>query len=217
MNKGTRKYFILSVYLLAAFVLWTAAVCLIDVQPIGPQGSTVGFASVNRLAHTLTGVHIPLYTVTDWLGLVPLGFALGFASLGLIQWVKRKHIGKVDRSILVLGVFYAVITAAYILFELFPVNYRPALIDGILEPSYPSSTTLLVMCVMPTSAMQLNGRIKNGALRRCILLAIGAFTVSTVIGRLISGVHWLSDIIGGILLSAGLVTMYHGISSLNAK
>ncbi|MBR3894445.1 MAG: phosphatase PAP2 family protein, partial [Clostridia bacterium] len=158
--------------------------------------------------HELTGVNWFLYTITDWLGIVPIAVALGFACLGLVQLIKRKSLRKVDHSILALGVFYIVVMAAYIFFEVVVINYRPTLIDGYLEASYPSSTTMLVMCVMPTAAMQLNARIKNTVLRRCAVITIVAFTAFMVIGRLVSGVHWITDIIGGALLSAGLVTMY---------
>lgn len=158
-----------------------------------------------------------LYTMTDWLGLVPLGVAMGFALLGLVQLIKRKHLREVDFSILVLGGFYLVVMAAYVLFEVFVVNYRPVLINGHLEASYPSSTTMLVMCVMPTAIMQLNARIKNYALRRCAAFVMAAFIVFMVIGRLLSGVHWVTDIVGGALLSAGLVMLYHSIMSLEIK
>ncbi|MBR2928521.1 MAG: phosphatase PAP2 family protein [Oscillospiraceae bacterium] len=188
-------------------------VCFIDVQPIGPQGSAVGFAAINRRFHQLTGVHLSLYILTDWLSLIPVAFAVGFALLGLQQWITRKKLHKVDRSILVLGGFYVAVAAAYSLFELFPVNYRPLLIEGELEASYPSSTTLLVLCIMPTAAMQLHRRIQNRRLRCGILSAIAVFTVFMVIGRLLSGVHWLSDIIGGALLSAAFVMAYHAISA----
>ena len=105
--------------------------------------------------------------------------------------------------------------AAYIFFEMVVINYRPTLIEGYLEASYPSSTTMLVMCVMPTAAMQLNMRIKNTVLRRCAIIAIVAFTAFMVIGRLISGVHWITDIIGGALVSAGLVIMYASVSDIH--
>ena len=203
--------------LLGAFVLWTAAVRLVDVQAIGPQGSTVGFARINGWVHHLTGVHMCLYTVTDWLGLVPFSFAIGFSVLGLMQWMKRKHLRRVDFSILVLGGFYLVVVAAYVLFEVFVINYRPVLINGYLEASYPSSTTMLVMCVMPAAIMQLNSRIKNRALRRCVVFVMAVFIIFMVIGRLLSGVHWFSDILGGALLSAGLVMLYHSISGLEVK
>ena len=203
--------------MLVAFALWTIAIRFIDVKAIGPKGSIVGFATVNQLVHNLTGVHISLYIITDWLSLVPFCFIMGFAFLGLIQWIKRKNLFKVDFSILVLGGFYIVVMAVYILFEIFVVNYRPILISGFLEASYPSSTTMLVMCVMPTAIMQFNTRIKNNVLKRCVTSAITVFIVFMVTLRLISGVHWFTDIIGGGLLSTGLVLMYHSICTLEIK
>lgn len=213
MKKKNRKGLIVGIGLLVAFVLWTVAVKFIDVQPIGPEGSVVGFATVNRFVHELTGANMSLYNITDWLGLVPLGFVMCFGTLGLIQWIKRKHILKVDYSILVLGGFYIVVMAVYVLFEILALNYRPVLINGILEASYPSSTTMLVMCVMPTAIMQFNERIRNSVLRRSVTVIITAFIIFMVIGRLVSGVHWFTDIVGGASLSAGLVALYYSVSS----
>ena len=211
MKKENRRNFCIAICILAAFVLWTAAIRFFDVEAIGPQGSSVGFATINRLVHNLTGVHMSLYTVTDWLGLVPLVFVIGFALLGLVQWVKRKHLLKVDYNILVLGGFYIIVMAVYVLFETFVVNYRPVLINGRLEASYPSSTTMLVMCVMPTAMTQLRERIKSPLITRCVTLVTVVFIAFMLIGRLISGVHWITDIIGGALFSSGLVLMYYSI------
>jgi len=212
--KDSKKKFVAAALLLAVFALWSWGVCNVDVQAIGPQDSTVGFAALNRWAHRLTGVHFALYALTDWLGLVPVGVCVGFGLLGLAQWVKRKRLARVDFDILVLGGFYLAVIAAYLLFEGLALNFRPVLIDGRLEASYPSSTTLLTLCVMPTAAMQFQSRIQNGLFRRWAVGIAAAFTVFMVVGRLISGVHWLSDIIGGILLSAGLVLLYDGASRL---
>ena len=208
MNRKT----VIGLGLLGAFLMWTVAVCVVDVQAIGPQETAVGLAAVNGLFHRLTGVHMALYTVTDWLGLVPLAVVMGFGCLGLVQWVKGKRLRKVDRSILVLGGFYLAVLAAYGIFETVVINYRPVLINGDLESSYPSSTTMLAMCVMPTAMMQLQSRIQNRPLRRWVLLLMGAFTAFMVIGRLLSGVHWLTDVIGGALLRAGLVMLYVAIN-----
>ena len=202
--------------LLTAFVLWTVAIRFVDVRAIGPQGSSVGFAGINGFVHTLTGVHFVLYNMTDWLGLVPIFVCMGFGILGLAQWIKRKSICKVDHDILVLGGFYIITIAAYLLFESVVINYRPVLINGYLEGSYPSSTTMLVMCVMPTAIMQLGSRIKNNVLRNIVAVTIIAFIAFMVIGRLISGVHWFTDIVGGALLSAGLVMMYDAVSNLKS-
>ena len=162
-----------SLAFLAAFAVWTVLVCCVDVQTIGPEGSSVGFA-----------------------------------VLGLVQLIQRKALRKVDRSILALGGFYLAVMAFYVLFEKAVVNYRPVLIEGVLEASYPSSTTMLALCVMPTAAMQLKARVRSGLARSVMLGMIAAFTAFLVFGRLLSGVHWLSDIIGGVLLSEGLVCAY---------
>ncbi len=201
-----------SLALLTAFTLWTTAVCFVDVQTVGPQNSAVGFATLNRFVHALTGVHLTLYHVTDWLGLVPVAVCLGFAVLGLVQWIARRSLFKVDRDLFILGGFYIAVIAAYLLFEEFAVNYRPVLIDGFLEASYPSSTTLLVLCVMPTASMQLKRRVRHRAWRTALTWGIAVFTIGMVVGRMLSGVHWLTDIVGGVLLSAALVTAYQAFA-----
>lgn len=201
----------------AAFALWTALLGVVDVQSIGPRASSVGFAAMNGAFHQFTGVHMWWYTITDWLGLVPIAVAFGFAVTGVVQWIKRRRLFRVEYSLFVLGGFYLLVIAAYLLFETVVINYRPVLINGYLEVSYPSSTTLLVTCVMPTAAMQFGQRIKHTACRRYVTWVIWAFVAFMVIGRLISGVHWLSDIIGGSLLSAGLVMLYRFFAGLQTE
>lgn len=214
MKKENLKNLYISLSAIIAFILWTMALYFIDVKSIGPQNSKVGFATINSFVHNLTGTNMTLYTATDWLGLIPIAVMLGFALLGLAQWIKRKNLKLVDYSIFVLGGFYIAVMAVYILFEFLVVNYRPVLIEGFLEASYPSSTTMLVLCVMPTAIMQFNSRIKRSDLKKFLSVAITFFIIFMVVGRLISGVHWLSDIIGGMLISAGLVFMYRFISDL---
>ena len=130
---------------------------------------------------------------------------------GLLQWIKRKSIKKVDENILALGAFYAAVLAVFIFFEEVAVNYRPVLIEGQPEVSYPSSTTMLVLCIVPTALMQFDIRIKNLWIKRAVNTVLVVFAVSMVVLRLVSGVHWFTDIIGGILISAGLVMMYYSV------
>jgi undecaprenyl-diphosphatase len=210
--KENRKSQILAASFILAFVLWTVAVRFINVQAIGPEGSRVGFAVLNEYFHDLTGVNMTLYMVTDWLGLVPIGVAASFGMLGLVEWIKRRRITAVDGSLLALGGFYVAVIAVYIFFENVVINYRPILIDGCLEASYPSSTTMLAMCVMPAAMIELNSRIKNKAVRAGVQWLIAAFTAFMVVGRLLSGVHWISDIIGGALISTGLVSGYYSVA-----
>lgn len=200
--------------LLALFALWTMLIWTVDVQIIGPQNTAVGLAGVNRWFHGLTGVNWGLYYLTDWLGLVPVGICACFGLMGLLQWIRRGSIARVDRSILALGGFYLSVMGAFLLFELFPINYRPVLVDGALEASYPSSTTLLTMCVLPAAALQLRARHKDGIGKNIVMGLIAAFTAFMVVSRMISGVHWLTDIVGGLLLSGGLLFLYWAASGI---
>lgn len=133
---------------------------------------------------------------------------------GLFQWINRKDIRKVDCDILLLGGFYIVVAAVYLLFETIVVNYRPVLVDGLLEPSYPSSTTMLVLCVMSTALIQIDFRLGKSVLKKILLLTIVLFVFIMVTFRLISGVHWFTDIVAGALLSIGLVLLYKAVAFL---
>lgn len=211
------KKLCIAIYLIAGFALWTIFIYFFDVRAIGPEGSFVGLATLNDFVHNLTGVNMFLYTLTDYLGIIPIIIALGFGFLGFVQLVRRKSLLKVDNSILILGVFYIVIIIFYIFFELVIINYRPILIEGCLEASYPSSTTFLVVSVMSTAILQLNARINNSILRFWIIISIIFFIIFMVTCRVLSGVHWISDIIGGLLLSSGLVIFYDALTNMINK
>lgn len=180
----------------------------VDVRAVGPDGTSVGFAVFNCWFHRLTSVHMTIYTVTDWLGLVPIAVCLCFGALGAAQLFRRKSLLRVDADIILLGLYYFLVLSAYLFFETVPINYRPILIDGALEASYPSSTTLLVLSVMPTLKLQVDRRAKEPLPRQITALFVFAFSAFMVIGRLLSGVHWATDIIGAVFLSMGLFLLY---------
>lgn len=211
MKTKGMKNLISGIVFIIFFAFWTMLILTIDVQPIGVKGTNIGFATINGWFHSLTGVNMTLYTVTDWLGLVPIFICMIFGFLGFVQLIKRKNLLKVDFDIIILGVYYVIVILCYLIFEMHPINYRPIMINGFMEASYPSSTTLLVLCVMPTLVFQVNQRLKSITLKRFITIFTVAFSVFMVVGRLISGVHWLTDIIGSCLLSAGLFYAYKGI------
>ena len=206
--KNYKRGFMSGTTLILTFVGWTVLIQTVDVRPVGVNGTNIGFAAINTWFHRLTGVHMALYTVTDWLGLVPIAVCIGFGILGLVQWVRRKRIAKVDTDILLLGGYYILVILGYLIFEMIPINYRPILIDGAMEASYPSSTTLLVLSVMPTLLFQVNRRAKRQTVRRMTAAFVVLFSAFMVIGRLVAGVHWLTDIVGSVLLSAGLYALY---------
>ena len=215
--KKAKKLLLTGSTLMAAFAIWTALIQFVDVQAVGQHETTIGFSTFNTWFHKFTGVHMKLYIITDWLGLIPIFVCIIFGGIGFVQLIKRKSLFKVDLDILFLGIYYMIVIFAYLLFELFPINYRPILIDGILEASYPSSTTLLVLCVMPTLIEQFNRRLKNRCIKRITRIFVSCFSAFMVLARLISGVHWFTDIVGGILLSAGLFCLYKAAILLYCK
>ena len=202
------KKLIMAIALLLCFAFWTLLILTIDVRSVGVNNTDIGFATLNMWFHNLTGVHMPLYVITDWLSLIPLSVCSLFAGIGLGQLIKRKSLKKVDMDIILLGVYYLLVIICFTGFEFIPINYRPILIDGVMEVSYPSSTTLLVLCVMPTMVFQAKRRLTNKHFRNITCIFTYLYSTFMVIGRLFSGVHWFTDIIGGILLSAGLFLMY---------
>ncbi|MBR5773499.1 MAG: phosphatase PAP2 family protein [Clostridia bacterium] len=207
MKKEGKKSLIIGVALIVAFALWTILILTVDVRAVGVNGTTVGLAGVNTWLHRLTGTNMTLYTMTDWLGLVPIGVCFAFGVVGLIQLIKRRGLMRVDHDITLLGIYYVIVIAAYLIFEMLPINYRPILINGFMETSYPSSTTLLVLGVMPTLIFQARRRL-NSIAAKIVGVLSGGFSVFMIIGRLLSGVHWLTDIVGSVLISAGLFCVY---------
>lgn len=208
MRKRQKIYLLMGIALLAAFCVWTVLIQMVDVQEVGVNGSRIGFATINTWFFNLTGTNMTLYTITDWLGLVPILVCICFGFLGLVQLIRRRGLFKVDSDILILGVYYIVVIICYLVFEMIPINYRPILINGYMEASYPSSTTLLVLSVMPTLKYQVDKRTKNKTIRIVTSIFVIGFSMFMVIGRLVSGVHWITDIIGSVLLSASLFMFY---------
>ena len=217
MKKKGIKELLFGGIFIAIFVLWTVFIQTVDVQSLGQNRTNIGFATLNCWFHRLTGVHMMIYSITDWMGLVPVVICLIFAGIGLVQLIKRRSLFRVDADIMILGVYFVIVFLAYAIFEMLPINYRPILIEGRMEASYPSSTTLLVLSVMPVLIEQIQRRLSGIRVKRIITIAAIAFSVFMVTGRLISGVHWFTDIVGGVLLSAGLFKLYKAAVMLALK
>ena len=208
MKRNEKTHLRAGLGFLIAFLLWTVLIRCVDVQAAGPNGTKVGFAAFNLWVHKRTGVHMTIYTITDWLGLVPIAVCLGFGMVGVFQLIRRRSLLRVDPDIILLGLYYILVILAYLVFEMVPINYRPILINGALEASYPSSTTLLVLSVMPTLKYQIDRRTDKSLVRNVTGIFVIAFSAIMVIGRLIAGVHWATDIIGAVFLSMGLFLLY---------
>ncbi len=212
INSKRKAAFVAACILFILFILFTVAVKTVDVRAIGPESSSVGFAGLNDKFAGDREISELWYKITQALGYFALAVCVFFAGVGVWQLAARRSFKKVDPEIYVLGGFYAVVLAFYALFEKLIVNYRPVILDEGLEASYPSSHTVLAVCVFVTAAYELR-RLFPGK-KRVGLAACAAFTVLTLVsvfGRALSGVHWLTDVIGACLLSAALIFMYRAV------
>lgn len=217
-----KKSFLASAVVFLVFVVFTILVGKVDVASYevvhvdtltaGPETTSIGFAGLNTAIADTIGVHMIWYTITDILGYLAILVVLFFGLLGVLQLVHEKSLARVDKDIVVLGIFYVAVMAFYVLFEVLEVNCRPVIIDAAegLEASYPSSHTMLAVCVFTTAIFQFQSRIKNEQLRMIIEIVCAVLLVLTVGGRLLCGVHWFTDIIGSVLLSVALILAYLG-------
>ena len=217
MKSKTKQNFFLTGIMLAVFAVFTLLVRFVDVQPIGPAGSSVGFASVNGMLFNALGQSGMWDKITDLFLLAVLLSAVCFAFLGLYQLVKRKSLKEVDRSLYVLAAFYVLVAVLYIFFEKVTVNYRPVLVDGALEASYPSTHTLLVCSFLSAAVLQLKERIKRRNILTAVKVTAVLLIVLTAVGRLLSGMHWFTDVLGALVLSSALVMLYQSVVGIVEK
>ena len=205
-----KKNLIMSILLLMSSIIFILLLKNVDIKCEAVNNSCVGFATINQFIFNKIGVNMLWYTITDWLGIVPILMAMVYALVGFRQLMKRKSIKKVDFELIILGIFYIIVISIYILFEKYIINYRPILINGFLEASFPSSHTLISICLCGSSIIINNKLFKNSFTKIVNIISIFIIII-TIIGRFISGVHWFTDIIGGILISSFLLLTFYSI------
>ena len=213
--KKSVKRFIESGVFFVLFAVFTVLVRKIDVQAIGPEGSRVGFASINSKFAEMFGYNEFWYKFSERLGYAALAVCAIFGLIGFLQFIKGKSLKAVDKKIIALGIFYVIVIAFYVVFNKVVINYRPILeTDGSLEASYPSSHTVLAICVFVTMFSQKVFNRKKTTSEKAENVIAGTILVSLmVLSRLFSGVHWFTDIVGGVILSTALVLLYKAVAS----
>ena len=211
-----RKNIIFSIILTLLAGIYTYLVRVIDRKAIGPNKSVVGFAKVNKAVSNLIGSHMTIYKITEIIGLVVIAIVLVYGIIGLVQLIKRKSLKKVDRNIWLLGGLYVLMAIVYVVFEKVIINYRPILIDGELEASYPSSHTILALCVGISSIIVSKDYISDKYIKLTNILTI-LLLLAVFVGRIVSGVHWISDIVGGVLISAMLLMWFYAFYDIKFK
>ena len=215
-----KKKFITAAVCFGLFLLLILLIKVVDVAAVGPEGTEIGLSKLNVAVHDLFGENLGWYKVTNILGYLAILIALGFAAIGGLQLIHRRSIMKVDKEILLLGCLYVVTVIFYVLFEKVVINYRPILMpDGEgIEASFPSSHTVLSCVILGSGLFLLKKYTKKNKNVQLVLTVVFAVMLALIVaGRLISGVHWFTDIVGGVLLSAALLNAYEGLLKLWKK
>lgn len=207
-----KKIFIFAfVFIIISFV-YTILVKTVDVSDIGPNGSFVGFSTINQKFFELTGMNSFWYKLTKYLGYIPFLIVLYYGVIGFIQLITRKSILKVDKRIIYLGILYVLLGITYLFFEKVIINYRPVLLEGELEASYPSSHTMLALVICASSILISKYYVKNKSIQKAYNIITSLLMIILIIGRALSGVHWITDIIGGIIISITMVSLFYGFA-----
>lgn len=208
--KNKSKY-ILPVVSLLLFIILIVIIKTVDVSPTGVGSTEIGLYHLNSTVHSALGTNQTWYKITEVLGLISIACGGIFAIIGLLQLIKRKSLFKVDREILSLGGLYIALGIIYVFFEKVIINYRPVIMPGesVAEASFPSSHTVLAAVIAISIMMIIDKYVKKHAAQNIIKAVLAALAVITVVGRLLSGVHWFTDILGGVFLSVFLLSVFN--------
>lgn len=197
---------IFSLLFFAAFITLIVLVKSVDVARIGDSQVEIGLSTVNEKIFGRYGYLKFWHKLTNVLGYLSLFVAAFFVVYGIISLIKVKKISKLDKDFFALAASYVIMAFFYILFEKAIVNYRPIILNGKLEASFPSSHTMLTLVILGTAIVEIQRKIKNSTARYALTVVCEIIMAVMVVGRLLAGVHWFTDILGGVLLSGFIVS-----------
>ena len=144
---------------------------------------------------------------TDIILIASFAILTVFVILGLYQWITRKSLKKVDKSLLCFPIPLALLAAVYVIFDKFIIlNTRP---NGSGEPSFPSTHVMIVATIFFLSAIALPKYIKSKTASILLDIIMLALIVLTCVGRVLSDMHWLTDVIGGLAFAVFFAAVYY--------
>ncbi len=203
----------------ALFILLIIVLKTVDVAAVGPEDTSVGLSHINTAFHEAFPLNMTIYKLTECLGYLALLIVAAFAVLGLSQLIRSKSFAGVDKQIYMLAGVYVVLGILYVMFEKVVINYRPEILPDEIHPeaSFPSSHTMLACVVFGTAYTMLGIYMKKSTARLVLQILLDILIFFTVFGRLICGVHWFSDIMGGMLISIVLVMIFNALVAEDGK
>ena len=207
---------ILGLLFLFLFVLLIVLLKTVDVELDAATGKEIGFSSLNFRVRDAIGTNMSWYDLTEYLGYFSIALAAAFAAWAAVRLIlARFSFKKMGYDFIVLGCLYLALVLFYVFFEIVVVNYRPVLLESTTpEASFPSSHTFLSIAVLSSAPTILRRRFCEKVSPLLFSLPFWGVSAFAAVGRLLSGVHWLTDIVGGVLLAVALVLLFAFASDL---
>lgn len=145
--------------------------------------------------------------ITDIILIASFAILAVFAILGLYQWISRKSLRKVDKPLLWMLLPLALMAITYFVFDKILIwNTRP---NGSGEPSFPSTHTMVVATIFLCAAVILPYYIKSRTMRIIIDLLMLVLLVMVCVGRVAANMHWVSDVVGGLIFAVIFAAIYY--------
>lgn len=210
MNKEKRNYYI-TLAIFIVFIIFTIGVMNIDVMAIGPKDGKVGFSTINKKVFEIFGQNDKWDQVSDKLLSISVFVELGFILITIFQIIKRKSLFKIDYDISIFFILYIIFALINVFFDYIAINNRPIIEDGKVEASYPSTHTFMTVFMLGFLMIEIWCRIKNKAIKNIIYTICVIIMIAMPILRVIAGRHWLTDVIGGVILGLFAVMLAYSL------
>ena len=188
------------------FILFTIMVTALDGQTV--DGHRLGLATMNGWWRDLVGVNAAWRVVSDVVAVGTVFGAVGLLIVQIVAVVRGRGLRPVVRDWWGVDLVLISLGICYGLFQIVVINYRPLLMHGVAEASYPSSHVLLFATVWPLLILTLWRMTKRRWVRVTVMVVGMMVMLAGIVARALSGYHWLSDLVGGVLLGVTLVAWY---------
>ena len=212
-------YLLIGLIPLVLFITFTVMVRCVDAHYIEDVGY-LGFYTLNMNVNEFVRQqdnHL-FDVLTDILLFLSLATVLPFAIIGIHQLVKRKSLAKVDPLIYFMLGAYILSVVHYVTFILTSINASPLSTPDEIKQSYPSTHVFIFITYLFVALTGLFRYIKMSKVAKIsAICVVSILSIIMVIFRLYSGQHYLTDIIGGVLLAAFNITLPYMLYRLIIK
>lgn len=195
-----KRYLIISCASLLLFLLFLIMLYTVDVKNIGAGVTKVGLCFINN--HSFMASNASMWDkISDVCMYLGIGVIGALFILGVVQLIQRKNILKVDKEILVFGCLVVLMIIIWLFFDkVLIVNNRPILVDGKVECSFPSTHIMITSFALLSGSYYLFKKINKKHLTIIMYVASAIIVTICFLGRVLSGMHFLTDAVCGLLM-----------------